>query len=63
MFHHDCPLVVKPASSPWHLLPKQTWRDSVPIDLLLSAVSVFVVVLPSLEVLEGLNELACICTD
>jgi hypothetical protein len=33
MFRHDCPLVVKPATTPWHLLPKQTWRDCLPIDI------------------------------
>jgi hypothetical protein len=33
MFCHDCPLAVKPASSPWCQLPKQTWRDCLPIDL------------------------------
>jgi hypothetical protein len=52
--HHDCPLVVKPANMPWCLLPKQTRRDSLPINMLLSAVSVLVVRLPSLEVLEEL---------
>jgi hypothetical protein len=35
---------------PWHLLPKQTWKDSLPIDMFLSAVSVLVVALPSSEV-------------
>jgi hypothetical protein len=56
MFCHDCPLAVKPASSPWCLLPKQTWRrHCLSIDLLLSAMSVLAVVPPSLEVLEGLN--------
>jgi hypothetical protein len=55
MFHHDCPLVVKPASTPWRLLPKQTWIDFLPIDMLLSAVSVLVVVLPSSEDPEGLR--------
>jgi hypothetical protein len=55
MFQHDWPLVVKSASSLWHLLPTQTWRDSLPIDLLLTAVSVLVVALPRLEVLEGLT--------
>jgi hypothetical protein len=54
MFHHHCPLAVKPASMHWLLLPKQTWWDSPPTDMLLSAVSVLVVVLPSLEVPEGL---------
>jgi len=23
MFHHDCTLAVKPASTPWHLVPKK----------------------------------------
>jgi hypothetical protein len=38
MFRHDCPLAVKPASTLWRLLPKQTWLDSLPSDMLLSAV-------------------------
>jgi hypothetical protein len=33
---------------------KKTWRDSLPIDMLLSAVSVLVVVQPNLEIPEGL---------
>jgi hypothetical protein len=45
---------MKPASTPWCLLPEQTWRDSLPIDTLLSAVSVLAIALPILEVLEGL---------
>jgi hypothetical protein len=36
MFRHDCLLVVKLASTPGSLLPKLTWRDSVPIDMLLA---------------------------
>jgi hypothetical protein len=54
MFRHECPLVVKPASTPLHLLPRQTWRDSLPSDMLLSAVSVLVVALPSSEIPEEL---------
>jgi len=60
MLRHDCPLAVKPASTPWRLVPlpkkeiKPTWRDSLPIDMLLSAVSVLVVAQPSWEVPEGL---------
>jgi hypothetical protein len=54
MFGHDCPLVVKPENMPLHLLPKETWRYYLPIDMLLSAVFVLVVALPSLEDLEGL---------
>jgi len=42
MFRHDCPLAVKPASSPWRLVHEKTWRDSLPIDMLLSAVSALV---------------------
>jgi hypothetical protein len=33
---------------------KKTWRDSLPIDMLLSAVCILVVVQPSSEVPEGL---------
>jgi len=33
---------------------RETWRDSLPIDMLLSAVSVLVVGQPSSEVPEGL---------
>jgi hypothetical protein len=28
MFHHNCPLAVKPASMPWRLVHKKTWRFS-----------------------------------
>jgi hypothetical protein len=35
MFRHVCPLAVKPASTTWRLLPKQTWRDSLLTDMLL----------------------------
>ena len=40
MFRHDCPLAVKPASTPRRLVQKkkQTWRDSLPTDMLRSAV-------------------------
>jgi hypothetical protein len=48
------PLAVKPASTPWCLLPKQTWWDSLPIDTLLSAVSALVAALLSSAVLQGL---------
>jgi hypothetical protein len=51
---YDCPLAVKPASTPWHLVHKKTWRDTLPIDMLLSAVSVLVVAQPSPEIPEGL---------
>jgi len=48
------PLAVKPASTEWRLLLKKTWRDSLPIDMLLSAVSVVVVAQPSSEFPGGL---------
>jgi hypothetical protein len=54
MFCDDCPLTVKPASTPQHLVYQKTRRDSIPIDMLLSAVSFLVVAQLSLEVLDGL---------
>jgi len=54
MFSHDYTLAVKPASTPQRLGHKKTWRDPLPIDMLLSAVSVLVVAQPSLEIPEGL---------
>ena len=48
-------LAVEPASTPKPLLQKKkTLRDSLHIDMLLSAVSVLVVAQSSSEVLEGL---------
>jgi len=46
---------VEPASTPRPLVPKKTLRDSLPIDMLLSAVSVLVVAQSSSEVPEGLT--------
>jgi hypothetical protein len=57
MFRHDCPLEAKPVSTPWHLLPKQIWSNSLPVDILLSAMSVLVVSLPSSR---GPYELLCL---
>ena len=55
IFYHDCPLAVKPASTLRRLVnKKKTWRDSLPTDILLSAVSVLVVAQSSLEIPEGL---------
>jgi hypothetical protein len=54
IFRHGRPLAVKPAITPWRQLPKQTLRDSLLIGMLHSAVSIFVVALPSSEVPEGL---------
>jgi hypothetical protein len=61
MFHHDCPLTVKLASTQWNLI-KKTWRDSAPIDMFLSAVSVLVVVQLISEVLEGLMNNPVYCS-
>jgi len=44
---------VEPGSTPRPLVQKKTWRDSLPIDMLLSAVSVFVVAQSSSEIPEG----------
>jgi hypothetical protein len=54
MFRHNCPLALKPLSTPWHLVHTQTSRDSVPTDMLLSAVSVLVIALPTSEIPEAL---------
>jgi hypothetical protein len=55
MFRHDCPLMVKLASTQWNFVnKKKTLSDSAPIDMFLSAVSVLVVVQLSSEVPEGL---------
>jgi hypothetical protein len=54
MFRHDCSLVVKPARTAWWLLPKQSWRYSLPIEVFLSVFSVLVVPLPNSEIPEGL---------
>ena len=54
IFLHDYPLAVEPGSTPRPLVQKKTWRDSLPIDILLSAVSVLVVAQSSLEIPEGL---------
>jgi len=54
IFRHDYPLAVEPASTPRPLAQKKTLRDSLPIDMLLSAVSVLAVAQTSSEVPEGL---------
>jgi hypothetical protein len=53
-FVTTAPLAVKPASTPRCLVQKKTWRDSLSIDMLLSAVSVLVVTQSSSEIPEGL---------
>jgi hypothetical protein len=61
MFRNDCPLAEKPGSTPWRLLPIQTWKDSLPTDMLLSAVSVLVAALPSSEVPEEVMNYSVYC--
>jgi hypothetical protein len=53
IFRHDYPLAVEPASTPRPLV-QITWRDSLPTDMLLSAVSVLVVAQSSSEIPEWL---------
>ena len=49
-------------STPRPLVQKKTWRDSLPIDMLLSAVSVLVVAQSSSEIPEGLmNNPVLVC--
>jgi len=54
IFRHGYPLAVEPASTPRPLVQKKNLRDSLPIDMLLSSVSVLVVAQSSSEVPEGL---------
>ena len=54
IFRHDYPLAVEPESKPRPLVQKKNWRDSLTIDMLLSAVSVLVVAQSSSEIPEGL---------
>ena len=54
IFLHDYPLAVEPGSKPRPLVQKKTWRDSLPIDMLLAALSVLVVAHSSSEISEGL---------
>jgi len=62
MFRHDCPLTVKLASTQWNLAnKKKNLGDSVPIDMLLSAVSVLAVVQLSSEFPEGLTNYHVYC--
>ena len=63
IFRHDYPLAVKPGSTPRPVVQKKTWRDSLPIDMLLSAVSVLVVAQSILEIPEGLMNNPVFCYD
>ena len=60
-FFHDYPLAVEPGSTPRSLVQKKTWIDSLPIDMLLSAVSVLVVAQSSSEIPEGLMNNSVYC--
>ena len=55
MIRYDCLLAVKPASTPWRLVHKTRRRDSLPTDMLRSAVTVLVVAQPIAEFPEGLT--------
>jgi hypothetical protein len=58
------PLAVEPASTPRRLVHNKTWRVSLPIDILLSALSVLVVAQPSSEIPEGLmNNPVFMCSN
>ena len=54
IFRHDYPLAVEPGGTPRPLVQKKTWRDSLPIDMFLSAVSALVFAQSSSEIPEGL---------
>ena len=54
IFLHDYPVAVEPGSTPRPLEQKKTWRDSLPIDMLLSAVYFLVVAQSISEIPEGL---------
>jgi hypothetical protein len=58
MFHHDCPLVVKPASMPQCLRHKKNLRDSLPIDMLPFSVTIPATVLQRSEIPDGLMNYA-----
>jgi len=53
IFRHDYPLAVEPTSTPRPLVQKKM-RDFLPIEMLLSAVSVLVVDQSSSKISEGL---------
>ena len=53
IFIHDYPLTVETGSTPRPLVQKKTWSNSLPIDMLLSAVSVLVGAQSSSEIPGG----------
>jgi hypothetical protein len=54
MFHHNCPLAVKPASTPQRLGHKKNLRDSLPIDMLPFSMTIPATVPQRSEIPEGL---------
>jgi hypothetical protein len=54
MLRHDCPLAVETCKYATAPNKKKKWRDFLPIDMLLSAVTVLVVVQQFSEIPEGL---------
>jgi hypothetical protein len=62
MFRHDCPLVVKPASTPWRLEHKKNLRDSLPIDMLPFTMTILATVPQRSEIPEGLMSYPVLCT-
>ena len=62
IFRHDYPLAVEPASTPRPLVQKKkTLRYCLPIDMLLSVVSVLVVAQSISEFPEGLTNNPVLC--
>jgi hypothetical protein len=55
IFWHDCPLTVKPANLPPRPLSQSTWSYSLPVTMLLSALSILIAGLLSSEFPEGLT--------
>jgi hypothetical protein len=54
IFHHNCPLPVKPAGTPRCLVHKKTWIDSLRVDMLHFGVTIPATVPQRSEIPEGL---------
>jgi hypothetical protein len=54
MFRHECPLAVKPASTPRHLIHKKTWSVSPSVDMLPFGVTIPATEPQRSEIPEGL---------
>jgi hypothetical protein len=65
MFCHNCPVAVKPASTPRYLEYKKNLRDSLPLDMLPFGMTIAATVPQSSEKPEGLMKYhvlnKCIC--